>query len=48
MRIRELLVSVAQSFPVSAAMMLETGGAVTSDGDGAAEEAFAAVQAAEA
>lgn len=46
MRIRELLMSVAQSFPVGAAMMLETGGAVTSDG--AAEEALAAVQAAEA
>ncbi|MEJ8850403.1 GmrSD restriction endonuclease domain-containing protein [Variovorax rhizosphaerae] len=29
MRIRELLVSVAQSFPVGAVMMLETGGAVT-------------------
>lgn len=28
-RIRELLVSVAQSFPVGAVMMLETGGAVT-------------------
>ena len=29
MRIRELLVSVAQSFPVGAVMMLETGGEVT-------------------
>lgn len=29
MRIRELLVSVAQSFPVGAVMMLETGGTVT-------------------